>query len=89
MDSLHSRRCGEVLACRYGDLVELFLSEQAEQPILSADGDDITFCAVDHRVESRADLAQISIVHIMRNKLAVPEKPALRLSDILGAGAEV
>jgi hypothetical protein len=82
MDSLYSRRCGEVIACRYRDLVELFLVaavEQAEQPILSADGDDITFCAVDHRVESRADLAQIIIVHIMRNKLAVPEKLALRL----------
>jgi hypothetical protein len=32
MDSLYSRRCGEVIAYRYRDLVELFLASRRSSP---------------------------------------------------------
>ena len=79
MHALHRRQCVDILARGDRNLVELLLAlavEQSEQPILAAHADHLALLAADGGLEQRAHLAQVGVVHVVGNKLLVPEKLA-------------
>ena len=79
MHAFDGRERVDVLARGDRHLVELVMAvavEQAKQPVLAADADHLVLLAVDGRLEQRADLAQIGVVHVVGNELAVPQELA-------------
>ena len=50
--------------------------EQAKQPVFAADADHLVLLTVDGGLKQRTDLAQIGVVHVMGNELAVPQELA-------------
>jgi hypothetical protein len=72
-----SRQGIDVLARRDRHLVDLVVAvavDQPEQSVLAAHRDHCTHFAVDRGREQRADLAQIGVVHVMRDELAMPQE---------------
>ena len=90
MHALDGRQCIHVLARGDRHLVELVVAvavEQAEQPILAADANHLVLLAVDGRLEARAHLTEIGVMHVVGDELkkimispwaAVCSEPALR-----------
>ena len=79
MHAFDGRQCVDILARGDRNLVELLLAlavEQSEQPILAAHADHLALLAVDGGLEQRAHLAEVGVVHVVGNKLLVPEKLA-------------
>ena len=79
MHAFDGRERVDVLARGDRHLVELVVAvavEQAKQPVLAADADHLVLLAVDGRLEQRADLAEIGVVHVVGNELAVPQELA-------------
>ena len=79
MHAFDGRKRVDILARGDRHLVELLVAlavEQSEQPVLAADADHLVLLAVDGGLEQRAHLAQIGVVHVVGDELAVPQELA-------------
>src|SRR5262245_16237549 len=79
MHTFYRRYRIDVLARRDGNLIELLLAasiEQSQQSVLAANRDRVMRLAIDYRRKQGTDLAEIGVVHIVGNELAIPQELA-------------
>src|SRR5262245_4785646 len=79
MHAFHRRRRVDIFARGDWHLIELIVAvavEQSEQTILAAHCDDGVRLAGYGRLEQGTDLAQIGIMHVVGNELAIPQELA-------------